>query len=275
MRKPPGNSTWKKAGEQGFKSPRARHSREMCSANDIGLYGLASLCNALFSVNLEGFRFVFLRYCIERLEIKLIHEPLDFPLRRFDMTFQQCLVFENPTGKRTYFLHFDEPLDLPCSLVDVESYWPSNASFGFDGMNDTFPRLGVVENAISIFVQSGKNVTSLNEWILNFDVVFFEKIFYYFHPLVCHRWGRFVAATPIGFAVATGVKKVVLSSVMSLLWHRHRRFSKVGVIVNKTFCELQVDVYDRFFEIGLLALPLYFFSYDFGQAAFFYSVLHC
>jgi hypothetical protein len=83
-----------------------------------------------------------------------------------------------------------------------------------------------------------------------------------------------VAATPIGFAVATRVKEVVLSSVMSLLWHQHRRFSKVGLIVNKTFCELQIDVYYRFFEIGLLALSLYSFSYDFRQAAFFYSVLH-
>jgi len=191
------------------------------------------------------------------------------------MTFQQRLVFENPTGERTYFLRLDEPLDFPRLLVDVESYWSSNASFGFDGMNDTFPRFGVVENAVSFFVQSGKNVTSLDERIPNFDVVFFQKTFYYFHSPVCYRWSRFMTATPIGFAVAARVKEVVLSSVMSLLGHQYRRFSKVGVIINKTFCELQVDVYDRFFEIGLLALPLYSFSYDFGQAAFFYPILHC
>jgi hypothetical protein len=190
------------------------------------------------------------------------------------MTFQQCFVFENETGKRAYFLRLDEPLDLACLLVNVESYWPRNASFRFDRMNGTFPRFGVVENAVAIFVQSRKNVTGLNEWILNFDVVFFEKTFYYFHPLVCYRRSRFVTATPIGLTMAARVKEVVLSSAVSLLWHQYRRFSKVGLIVNKTFCKLQVDVYDRFFEIGFLALPLYSFSNDFGQAAFFYSVLH-
>jgi hypothetical protein len=154
------------------------------------------------------------------------------------MIFQHPLVFENPTSKRAYFPHFNEPLYLPCLLVDVESYWSSNASFRFDGMDDTFPRFGVVENAVSIFVQSGKNVICLNERILSFDVVFFEEILYYFHPLACNRRGRFVAATPIGFAVTARVKKVILSSGLSFFGHQHRPFSKVGLIVNKTFCKL-------------------------------------
>jgi hypothetical protein len=93
-------------------------------------------------------------------------------------------------------------------------------------MDDTFPRFGVVENAVSIFVQSGKNVICLNERILSFDVVFFEEILYYFHPLACNRRGRFVAATPIGFAVTARVKKVILSSGESFFGHQLRPSQK-------------------------------------------------
>jgi len=87
-------------------------------------------------------------------------------------------------------------------------------------MYDAFSRFGVMKDAVSIFVQSWKNVFGLREGIPNLNMVFFKKVFYQFHSRFCHGRRRFVTAAPIGLAVAAHFKEVVLSAV--LFFPRHR-----------------------------------------------------
>jgi hypothetical protein len=86
-------------------------------------------------------------------------------------------------------------------------------------MYDALSCFSVVKNAVSVFVQSGENISLLDERSFDSNFVLYEKGFYDLLAPTGYRRSCLVTATPIDLAVAARFKEVFLSLAFLLGAH--------------------------------------------------------
>jgi hypothetical protein len=106
-------------------------------------------------------------------------------------------------------------------------------------MNQTFFRLLILKNAVSLGAQPRKNIVLFNKWFFDMNLFRFQVGLNCLPALTGYRWRRFVATAVASFTLTTCIEEVVLP--LALLLARHGDFSiiasEVGLIIDKAFCE--------------------------------------